>query len=49
MKTEKTKTVIAVITKPGIDNGMVIRLNTPSLEQFLINVTLQNSLGIVSK
>lgn len=39
----------AAMAKPGIDNGMVIRFNTPNLEHPSIKAASSSSLGMVSK
>lgn len=46
---EKIKENIDATAKPGIDNGMIILLNTPILEHPSINADSSNSFGIVSK
>jgi hypothetical protein len=46
---ENLKAKTAAMAKPGMDKGMVIRLNTPNREQPSINADSSRSFGIVSK
>ena len=46
---ENLKERTAAIAKPGIDKGMIIRFNTPNLEQPSIKAASSSSLGMVSK